>query len=419
MTLADLANYVCTLVNQSETADVAACKSFFQRRFVMIWQDELWKDSLFEYTQTLVTPGYTPASTWLPTKKVLLLPPQIELPIGVRTDTRKLNVETSETFYRIDFDTWSSSGSVTQFRLLPRCVWEFDAPQAFNVIRSAAADNGAVLTIRGLDADGVTLDSLTPALNGGLNPQTALHRIDSVGKLATQGSVQLLVDGTESAATVSGAGQASVNGVFARAGTDNGLPLYGDPGFVGVTLFSNAPGWRISATVNSVRYSVYDSADDVPYPSMVTTWTLDPTALAAGVARNPLPTVAVTLKPFAMLQATDTAVAKRQRIQLFGTIPEGSIVRVLGKTIPPAFTADSDEPALTGVENALIAFAHADMLKRERQYGKAAAMAQEGATLLEQLKRTQVVQQARNARFLPEDGYAWDYATPITSPLAF
>lgn len=412
MTLADLANYICGMVNQTEPADLAACKLFLQQRFKMIWADQLWKDSLFEYTQTLVTPGYTVASTWMPTKKVLLLPTLIDAVIAVRTDTRKLNVESSERLYRMDFDNFNNAGSVTMFRILSPAVWEFDTAQIVYAAIQNAADVNAVVTVDTLAADGVTLARQTPALQQPtpLAGQSlgSIQRIDAVSKLAGNGPVTLSVGLTSSVSFTD---------------TDPGaLDFFFGTGAVGHWVSvapAVQPGQTTPSIIGSPQAQVGAAAS---HPGSQPTITAAVPAsfvgtisasLAGGLAFDAVTGMIV------VLQAADLVAKRRQRIQMLGTVPEGSIVRVLGKVAPPTFTADNDVPGLTGCENVLIAFGQADMLKRSRQYGKSAAVQKEGMLLLEQLKRVQVVQQANHKRLMPEDGYGWEYATNFTSPLQF
>jgi hypothetical protein len=70
---------------------------------------------------------------------------------------------------------------------------------------------------------------------------------------------------------------------------------------------------------------------------------------------------------------------------------------------------DLESPAIRGSENCLIAFAQADMLERDEQYGKAQAKLQEALVLLQQLKAVETVQQAHNVSITPAGGYGDDY----------
>ena len=48
MTLAEMADFVCTKVRQTDAAAVAACKTYLRQRAEMIWNDQLWKATLTE-----------------------------------------------------------------------------------------------------------------------------------------------------------------------------------------------------------------------------------------------------------------------------------------------------------------------------------------------------------------------------------
>lgn len=318
MNLSDMVDFVCTKVNQTEDEDKAICRDFLERRYEMIWNDQTWKDSLIEYTQTVTSTGYNvQTSTWLPTAQVLLLPKAFALPLAARLDSGKMDVVSPEVFYRVDFDAFNGKGRTTQFRLLSPCVWQWDSTRSIQISSTAASIN-AIVDV--LSSDLVTVTRTSYALQG-LSATFSTTRIDSVTKDLT-GNLRIA-----------------------------------------------------EATTGTV------------------------VSVASG----------------------DSEAPKRQRIQFFGTMPENAVIRVLGKSAVPTFTEDNDKPAISGVENCLLAFAQADMLQRERQYQKADLIAQEGNALLEQLKRTQVVQQAHNKQIIPDDGYGGQDSYPFYNapPLSF
>ena len=321
MTLAEIADHICDKVNQTEDEDVSACRGFVRQRRDMIWAEGLWRTSLFEYTQTLDDDGYIVTDTWLPTKKTLLLPVAISHVLAARTDTAKLNVESSEIFYRTDFDTFASTGSPRQFGVLPPCVWEFES---------------SIVTQTDLDVDNLPI--------GGL----VLDYLASDGTTIT----------------------------------------------------------RLSTTINAEQFGL-------PSTSRIDSITKPVTDVAIPVKNN-----SGTITIFT-IPAADTGMGKRQRIQLFGTIADGTVIRVLGKAKPPTFTADNDEAGINGVDNCLIAFGQADMLERERRYGQAQAKKGEGVDLLQQLKRVETVQQAHHQRLIPENGYGWEFDSNSTHPLSW
>src|SRR5205823_15065429 len=106
MQLSDIANVVCTKLNQLEVEDTAAAKLFAARRYEMIWQDQLWKDSVIDWTYTLPAVGtpYLSTSQWLPTKQILILPAAFDKVLAVRTGSRRMNVQSEEIFFRSDVD---------------------------------------------------------------------------------------------------------------------------------------------------------------------------------------------------------------------------------------------------------------------------------------------------------------------------
>lgn len=302
MTLLEIANYACSKINQTDAGDILAAKNFCRRQFTLIWQSQLWKDSLIEFTQTLgVAADYVVTDTWLPTKQILLCPTILSHVIAVRNADRKFNVQSSELFYCQDFDQFQNSGTAVDYRLLAPCVWELETHR--NVDISGADDVSQ--TTDYLDTDSVTVIRLTAAISADSSIDT--ERIDSVTKPVTTGNL----------------------------------------------FFTE----RTTGT------------------------------------------------QFLALLPADTQATKRQRLQLIGAVESGMVLRVLGKRTCPTFTADNDEPGLTGVENALMALTHADMLERERHYGQAKLIFDKAGVMMEVLVKEQTAQQAHQKRIIPSDGF--------------
>lgn len=110
--------------------------------------------------------------------------------------------------------------------------------------------------------------------------------------------------------------------------------------------------------------------------------------------------------------ATATAFTRYPTIRVL-PIPEANVaMRALVKRKCMQLVDDGDEPEIEGVDNCLMEFAQADMLKRARQYGKAQAVVQEATALLTQLKVVAVAQQAQRTQVVPivgeVSGSVWD-----------
>jgi hypothetical protein len=73
MNIAEMASHVCAKVGQTDEESVAACKGFLDRRYRMIWDSALWRDSL-----TLFSLQTTANSPWL------LMPAGIERVLKLR-----------------------------------------------------------------------------------------------------------------------------------------------------------------------------------------------------------------------------------------------------------------------------------------------------------------------------------------------
>ncbi len=395
MTLSELTDFVCTTIQQTEAVDRAACKMYFKLRHQMLWQLALWKDSLVSYTQTIASTGYDPAtSTWLPTRQILEVAPIITHVIALRTDDRKMSVQSQEYYYCRDIDAFNNSGSTVEYVLLPPAVLDFDTAQDISVLCAETSDEGSILQTTSLSSDGITESELSTSLSPRRSLLGSVLTILSASKLAGTGDVIL--------------GTPPEVFLVASAMTDGSTISFGvnttDPGEAQLSLTVGQSG-ILSVTVGDNLFVFFNGIFIGPaYPVTSTVGTLsvgDP-----DMSGNRFTFTAGTGTNIATMAATDTNMAKRQRLQLIGAYPDGLVLRVLGKRTCPRLTDDNDEPAIVGSEPCLIAAAMSDMLKRERQYGKAIAMAtQEFGPTLDILKKEQTAQQAFRKRLVPVGGF--------------
>lgn len=80
---------------------------------------------------------------------------------------------------------------------------------------------------------------------------------------------------------------------------------------------------------------------------------------------------------------TDTADSNRRKIRLFPIPSANTSILIYGKRTFVPLNLDEDEPILRNIDNALISFTTGDMLRRQRQYDKAATMMAEGTAFLD------------------------------------
>jgi hypothetical protein len=394
MILSDMVDLVCTTISQTEATDRTACKMYFKLRWKMLWALAMFKDSLVSYTQTISSEGYdATASTWLPTRRILLVHPLITHVVAARTDGQKLSVQSPELFYCRDLDVFNNQGALADFILLPPRVWSFDTAQSLVIAASSESDAGSVAIVDTVESDGITEDSTSVSLSTDNAALGSILDIEAVSKVSGSGSVQI---GTLTEAalvfTVTYIAPLEVLGV-----TVNSL----NPADV-VATFNQNDSQAISVSLGDVIRFVYDGIMAGTSYTVVGAGTLTVTAAGA----YSFAATADTLNAIITLGATDTVASKRQRIQLIGGYANGTVLRVLGKRTCPRLTNDNDEPTIPGAELCLIPAVHADMLKKERQYGKAIAMVEkEFGPMLETLMKEQTVQQANKKRLVPVDGF--------------
>lgn len=387
MTLKQLADFVCLKVNQQESEDKAACMGFLQRRLEMIWNDQLWKDSIVEYSVAIdPEAAYTPTSVYLPTKGVLLLPTEISRVLAVRTTERALRVARHEVYYRQDPDTFNATGVPLDFVLLSACVWEFDSNTHVSLFRSNEADNGSV-SLDLLDTNnGTDIARTSVTLTASETIVGEVERIDAIIKATTSGTVSVRQRA----------------GVTIRNDTD------------AVAYFTTGSFW------SKITLAAGETGAFATPPTRLFATALDGAAILAILAPTGDDTTiegsvvwdgsAFTYTKrcedsIVTMAATDTTAALRQRIRMLETPEDATTVRVLGKRKCPRFSDDNDQPPVRGMDNLLIAMAQGDMLERERQYGKANLKFQEGVALLEQFKAAETIQQAHNQRIIPDSGF--------------
>jgi hypothetical protein len=392
MTLSELADFICTKVNQTEANDLAACKTYLRQRRDMIWQGQLWKDALVEYSVDIdPTAAYAVTSPYLPTKGVLLLPPEIERVLAVRTSTRKLNIIRPEFLYRIDYHAFGTTGEVIDYHLLPPCVWEWDTAQIASLIRGDDADLEAVALADVLSSDGTSVAREVVTLNDTAKALTETERLDAISKPATTGALSLAVWTDYHVVT----NNASASFLFTCGSST-------------VTL---APGESGSLTVGGAMITAREVADGfAPTYAMTISYSAG-TPIANGVHvsfSGSVFTVGSSYTTILTIPASSTTATKRQRVRLVEAPGAATTIRVLGKRKAPTFTDNNDESGLSGADNCLIAFVQADMLQRERQYGKAQVLQQEAIALLDQLRHLETVQQAHHVRMMPDSGFGPD-----------
>lgn len=303
MNLGEYADYVCSKIRETDSDSLAAAKDYLSKRYQLIYQKDLWRDSLIEFTVDVSVANTLNAGGFVQ------LPRIVDRIVACRTPDRELTVENQEIYFRQTSDQFALSGTPLAFNILGRLCWQGLSVAALTVACASEADNNSSVKVRWIDENSELQNTVVQVT-----------------------TVPVIIG----------------NGFVVEAFTKN---------------------------TSTSTVSIYADAVAVL------------TLAAAATSYDPFHRVRLIQKP----------------IQDF-------TLRVLAKKKFSPLVLDTDEPFLLDVDNCLIAFGQADMLERQRQYGKSQSKMTEALGLLEQIAKIENEQQASNPRLIP---YA-DGVTPGT-----
>lgn len=143
MTLSDLTDHVCDKLGKNDSITRSICKAFIKRRHQMIYDGQLWRESLIQYT--VVADSDT-----------VVLPWNIERVVAVRWSDRELPPIDQQTVFQIDPQAFDAVGTPVTFSTLgtvPTFIpASNEAASTLTMVSDDASDTGAVL-IRSMLAD--------------------------------------------------------------------------------------------------------------------------------------------------------------------------------------------------------------------------------------------------------------------------
>ena len=107
MNLGDLATLICKKVRQRDTQALVDCKEFLTRRYELIYNESLWRDSLWTLEFT-----FTPEEQEKPESYdgIKFMPSVVDRLIALRTTDQPLNVVADEHLYRSALDEFTRTG---------------------------------------------------------------------------------------------------------------------------------------------------------------------------------------------------------------------------------------------------------------------------------------------------------------------
>lgn len=422
MTLEELVDYVCTQSGLIENDDREFCRKAISKRYELIFNSYLWKDALVG-----VNVSVDPENDENHAEGIVLLPEDIDRVVAVRTNAtsasaiatngNSLRVQGLEYFYRIDYDRFSQTGCPVEFSILYPIWFVWRGYTGLQVEAANPADYETDIKIVWRDGSGRRYVQL-------------LRHASLLNAAGTEQDTDVLA--------VTGAGTAAANGLYTSGEQQNDNPAY----YRGTTQLDDysiyyEPNttpeyWVLRDSVGNRAYSTEFASDSEQL--IGSDW-----SNTSGSGDNPAPTVAygqsarieiesvfkpetegdISFVPQFSNDAEGESLADDltrspayQRLRLF-SIPQSALtLNVLGKRKFVPLDFDQQEPEIKNLDNCLIAFGMAAMLKRGRQFGKAAAEMSEAVILLQELAKLETIQAANNSRFIPESGFGDPYFSP-------
>lgn len=417
MTLDELVSYVTTKSQLVEADDIAAAKLFLSKRYELIYNSYLWKDSL-----AMVNVTVDPVNNLDNAQGVVLLPQMIDRVVALRNADQSIRIKGLEDFYRVDWNRFIDSGMTTAEFCILNPVW-LDIRANANPYTAPVVpvpSGGGTYNIETTIGDALKFDAVSYAITitdpFGAIPPISVPSGSSAYVKADVSDVRGFVISipigqpltvvvnklTLPANQTTGAGSSVV--IQSTNPVDDNMVQ------VKVVWRDNSERY-VTTAVLPVTLGPNDGTGNFEIEAVFKPVTVGNLQVAV---TSPVGTSSVT-QIAGTLSTTTLMSPKYQRIRVF-SIPTGlTTLNVLGKKPFVPLDFGSESPALKNLDNCLIAFAMADLLARVRQYSKSQAQMQEGATLLSELAKLETVQSANNSRFVPDGGYGDEFFAPSSN----
>lgn len=160
-----MANYVAGKVRQSDAASLTRCKGFLNQRYKMIWNEGLWRASLYRHDFTLqpsvpTTTELPFANQWCNAAGVQSLPSTVDRVLALRRQNAGLAVDVHENLFRTSLDEFEEDGEPVKFLVLPPAAVDMGRFTGAIIdlhavtLESAAGDEGQQVRVKCIDTDG-------------------------------------------------------------------------------------------------------------------------------------------------------------------------------------------------------------------------------------------------------------------------
>ena len=177
MTKSNIANYVGEKVHSTDDDSQAVFKTFVDRRYEMIWNAELWRESLGTM-DTTVTSG----------NSVVSLSSMMDFPVSAYWDEREITPVDYQRVFQINPALLEESGTPTDFIVLPKVTSASGTKSQIKLLR--IPDSAKTLLVLGKLYVTELGDNDSPMLSGVDNTLVAFVEADALEYLQQYAKAQ-------------------------------------------------------------------------------------------------------------------------------------------------------------------------------------------------------------------------------------
>lgn len=159
MNLIDLATTVCTTVRAKDDDAVSDCKRFLNNRYQMIWEGELWRDSLSTWSGRLASSSSDTVdlgNDWESNAEgYYLMPPIVSRILAIRTAGKSLDASGIDRMFSIDPDAFARTGNPVDYHTLSPALWVNVASKPVRLFVVSNNDIGTSVSVTYVTLDGI------------------------------------------------------------------------------------------------------------------------------------------------------------------------------------------------------------------------------------------------------------------------
>jgi hypothetical protein len=110
--LSELASFVCGKARQRDASSLVKCKEFLSRRYELIYNESLWRDSLWTLDFTFTPEVLGVPESW---DGIKFMPSVVDRLVALRVTDQPLSVVADEQLYRSSIDEFTQEGAPARY----------------------------------------------------------------------------------------------------------------------------------------------------------------------------------------------------------------------------------------------------------------------------------------------------------------